>query len=383
MVIVAFLALAGTGRAQVDPEHRNLLEFGYDLPLVATGPQATYLYYHYNNPDFLGTNMALRVAVAPAYFDGELGIRHVIFPYTDIGIGLSGGGFADDYYEVRQGNYLKGESFDGHSAGAALSLYQLLDPGFLVPLNVVVRGGIHYATYERNCDTADTFTVPDNEVSAFVRTGLRVAGREPMLYPNGVGMELSVWFERQWRFDGDRYGFNDDRAVNDACNLYWIFAGMNFGWTNIGHQVSFAVTAGGSDNADRFSAWRLGGVLPLVSEFPLVLPGYYYEELTAERFVHLYGSYEVPLDPAHRFKLRLEAAAASLKYLPGFEQRDNWQTGVGGGLSFAPRNQIFRIILRYGYGFNAIRDNREGGHSIGLLFQYDFHRQKEWRHNGS
>ena len=124
-------------------------------------------------------------------------------------------------------------------------------------------------------------------------------------------------------------------------------------------------------------------MLPLVSEFPLVMPGYYYEELTAKSFVHLYSSYEVPLDRAHRFKLRVEAAAASLRYLPGFEQRESWQTGMGGGLSFAPKNQIFRVILRYGYGFNAIRDTREGGHSIGLLFQYDFQRQRELRRAGT
>ena len=31
--------------------------------------------------------------------------------------------------------------------------------------------------------------------------------------------------------------------------------------------------------ADRFSTCRLGGLLPLASEFPLSLPGYYYQEI--------------------------------------------------------------------------------------------------------
>ena len=29
-------------------------------------------------------------------------------------------------------------------------------------------------------------------------------------------------------------------------------------------------------------------------------------------------------------------------------------------------------MLRYGYGFNAIRNGKEGAQSIGLLFQYNF-----------
>jgi hypothetical protein len=115
----------------------------------------------------------------------------------------------------------------------------------------------------------------------------------------------------------------------------------------------------------------------LVSEFPLTLPGYYYEELTATSFQHFYGGYDVPLDAAHRWDFRLEAATAHLEYLPGFEQRSSWQTGAGGGLSFAPKNQSFEIILRYGYGFNAIRNDREGAQSVGLLFQYNFEKKKE------
>jgi hypothetical protein len=132
------------------------------------------------------------------------------------------------------------------------------------------------------------------------------------------------------------------------------------------------VTAGGSTDADRFSAWRLGGVLPLISEFPLVLPGYYYEELTAQQFLHLYASYDIPLDRSQLFKFRLEAATANLEYLPGFEQSSPWQTGAGCALTIAPKKKNFQIVLRYGYGFNAIRHGEQGAQSIGILFQYDF-----------
>ena len=219
--------------------------------------------------------------------------------------------------------------------------------------------------------TADNFTLPGDQVSGYTRGGIRVAGKEPVLYAD-LGLELSAWFERQWRLDSQSYGYNDDRSISPNVNLYWLYAGLNYAWTNSGNQVSFAVTAGGSTDADRFSAWRLGGVLPLVSEFPLTLPGYYYEELTATEFQHYYAGYDIPLDTADRWHFRLEAATAHLDYLPGFAQRSSWQTGAGGGLSFAPKNKNFEIILRYGYGFNAIRDGKEGAQSVGLLFQYNF-----------
>jgi hypothetical protein len=357
--------------AQIDPFRRNLIHVGYDQPLVGQGPQALYAYYYYNNPEFIRTNMALRLAIAPLYLYGELGLKQLLSPYTDVGIGVYGGFFGDNYYEVQQGDYVKTQSFNGHGAGAALSIYHLLNPGMLIPLNIVARGGFKYTFYHDADDTAATFTLPPDRTTPFTLIGLRLAGKEPLLYPE-LGMELSVWFERQWRFGTGPYGFGGDRQVSPDSSLYWVYAGGDYSWTNIGHKVSLAVTAGGSTGTDRFSAWRPGGVLPLVAEFPLMLPGYYYQELTAERLVHLYGAYTIALDRAHRWEIRAEAASAAVDYLPGFEQTQRWQTGAGAGVTFKPTTRRFAIVVRYGYGFNALRDGEEGAHSVGFLFQYDF-----------
>lgn len=87
--------------AQVDPYPRSLLQLGADQTLSGQGPQSIYAYYYDNNPAFLRTNVTLRLAVAPVYFDGELGFREVL-PQTDMGIGLNGVGFGEKYYEVRR-----------------------------------------------------------------------------------------------------------------------------------------------------------------------------------------------------------------------------------------------------------------------------------------
>jgi hypothetical protein len=371
--LICFL-LSLNCEAQVDPEHRALLELGYDQPLEGQGPQGVYAYFYYNKPDLISTNVALRLAVAPVYFDGEIGFKHLISPNTDLGIGLNGGGYSDNYYEVQQGDFIKAQSFNGDGFGSSVSIYHLLDPGRLIPLNFLARGGFHFATYNPQNQTAATFDLPQNQFDMFTRVGFRLAGKEPVLDPD-LGMELSVWYEHQWRLNPDTYGFNNELSISPNVDLYWIYAGLNYTFTNSGQKIEFAATVGGSSGADRFSAWRLGGVLPLISEFPLMMPGYYYEELTAEQFAHVYAAYEFPLVPSQVLKFRLEAAVANLVYLPGFEQ-DPWQSGAGCALSFAPKNGNFKIIVRYGHGFEAIRNGHEGAQSIGVLFQYDFGARK-------
>jgi hypothetical protein len=366
--------------AQIDPYPRSLLQLGYDQSLSGQGPQSLYAYYYYNNPEFLRTNVTLRLAAAPVYLDAEIGFPHLLTPQTSLGIGINGGAFGDNYYEVRQGHYFKDESFDGHGGGASLSLYHRLNPAQMIPLNLVLRGGAHYSTYSATHNTDDQFKLPDAFVTTFARAGLRFAGKEPMLYAD-LAMEVSIWFERQWRSGAGTYGFAGDRQVQPATDLYWLYAGLSYAWTNTGNQFTFALTAGGSDNADRFNAGRLGGVLPLAAEFPLTLPGYYYQEISARRFMHLSAAYVAPLSTDHRWQLRLGAASAYVDYLPGFEQPGHWQTGAGPSLSFTSRSEVWRVILRYGYGFNALRDGHEGTHSVGLLYQYNFEQRKQRRAN--
>src|SRR5204863_4564535 len=114
---------------QIDPVQRQLLQIGYNGALEGLPPQSIYAFYYYNKPSFLQqTNLTLRVALAPTYMDSELGISRALGQYTDLGIGVAGGGFADNYREIRQGRYLREESFLGYVAELSLSLYHLFNP---------------------------------------------------------------------------------------------------------------------------------------------------------------------------------------------------------------------------------------------------------------
>ena len=171
--------------------------------------------------------------------------------------------------------------------------------------------------------------MPDDRTTFSVRTGLRWGGREPTLFPS-LAMELSIWYEGQFRSDSGTYGFGD-RRVEPHSHLFWAEALLVYTLPELKHNFYLGLTAGTSMDADRFSAYRLGALLPLASEFPLALPGYYYQEISAENSCCSGGNYLLPLDAKQRWNLDATVATAWVDYLPGLEQPGHWHTGVGGG----------------------------------------------------
>jgi len=366
--------------AQIDPVQRDLIQFGYNQPLEGREQLAGYVYYYHNQPDFLRTNLTLRLALAPVYLDSELGFNHGLGPNTDFAIGLAGGGFADSYSEIRGGTYLPSESFDGNGAEISASVYHLFNPGDEIPLNLVLRGTAHYSFYDRNDSTADAFQLPSDHGDFSVRTGLRWGGIEPTLFPP-LAMELSVWYEGHLRSDPGAYGFGGDRELNGQSHLFWAEAALAYTLPESRQSFYVRLTAGTSADADRFSAYRLGGFLPLVAEFPLSLPGYYFQEISARQFVLLNGNYLLPLDKNARWNFDLNAASAVVDYLPGESQPGSSLNGVGGGILFRSRSDRLKIMLTYAYGIDAIRDGGRGAQNIGLLLQWDLQKTRGEKFN--
>ncbi len=357
-------------RAQIDPEKRTLFQFGYNQPLQGSAPLSGYAFYYRNQPNFIQSNMVLRLAMAPVYLDSELGIRGVLDENTDVGIGLAGGGFADSYFELHEGKYLRNESFTGHSGEVSASLYHLFNPGQRIPLSGIVRVVPHYAVYERDEETAANFVLPHDHLRVSSRVGFRLGGREPVMIPD-VAMEISVWYENQYRTSSGVYGFNGDRELKEMSQLFWARALFVY-TTKAHHNFSLSVSAGDSMDVDRFSAYRLGGDLPLSSEFPLILPGYFYQELSARRFVCFTGEYSLPLDEAQRWSVKFLGSVAGVDYVPGLAQPGHFNSGVGAGLGYRSKSGFWQVIGSYGYGFEAMRSNGDGGQSVGILCQLDF-----------
>ncbi len=363
--------------AQIDPAKRDLIQMGYNAPFEGHAPLAAYAFYYHNEPDFFRTNLTLRVAVAPVYVDSELGIKSAFGPNTDVGIGAAGGAFADSYDEIHAGTYYPSESFDGYSGELSAHVYHLFNPGDMIPLNLVVQGTGHYSFYARDADTAAGFTIPRNDAQFNFRTGLRWGGVEPILFPP-LAMELSVWYEGEFRASPGGYGFREgsgyDREVEAASHLFWTEAALSYTLPKSQQNFYVRLTLGTSEDADRFSAYRMGGFLPLIAEYPLSIPGYFYQEISARQFALLNFNYLVPLDANKRWDINLNASSAFVDYLPGEDQPGNWVSGVGGGILYRAKSDRYKVILDYGYGIDAIRDGGRGANTVGILIQIDLDR---------
>jgi hypothetical protein len=367
--------MAGSALGQVDPELRELLQAGFTQSIQGASPVAAYGYYYLNEPNFLHTNVTLRLALAPVYVDSEVGLVGLLGPHTDLGIGLAGGGFADNYYEFDRGKYFPGQSFTGNSVETSVSVYHLFDPGRLIPLFGLLRVKEHYSTYEGSDEISPGFVLPHDHSSFDFRAGLRLGGREPLLTP-ALAMELSAWYEGQFRSASGPYGFDGDRMLQPNSELFWMRALLIYTLPDSKQSFDVSFTAGTSGHADRFSAYRLGGSLPMASEFPLSIPGYFYQELSARNFVSFDAKYTFPLDADKTWSLSPMGAAAVVDYLPGTGQPGSFNSGAGLALGYHARSGAWQVMATYGYGFEAIRDNGRGAQAVGIFCEINLRAKK-------
>lgn len=357
--------------AQIDPVKRDLIQFGYNQPLEGKAPLAAYAFYYHNQPDFIHTNLTLRVALAPVYLDSELGFVHGIGPQTDFGIGLAGGGFADSYNEFDGGKWLTQESFDGHGGELSGSIYHLFNPEDQIPLNLILRGTAHYSVYEQNEDTDANFHPPEDGGIFSIRSGLRFGGVEPTLFPD-LAMELAIWYDGQYRTDSGNYGYaNAPFYAHQWTHQFWVSGALDYTLPQSHQNFGVRVIGGTSIDADRLSAYRLGGYLPLVAEYPLSLPGYFFQEFSAKQFVLINASYTLPVTRDEHWNILVNGATAGMDYINGAGEPGDWVSGVGAGVMFKTTDNRFKIVLGYAYGIDAIRDNTRGAHTISLLLQFD------------
>ena len=282
--------------------------------------------------------------MAPVYLDGELGISELIGPNTDFAIGAFGGGFADGYNGTRGGAYLKkpAAATEVDSPPAFITV----QPRSTIPLNAAVRAK-DITRRIRDSDTADISNCPMIKAASTSSSGA-LAGRNrssfpmsPWNFPSGrkpIPRELRVvWLQRRSSRRNQLSSFLGARAphvhLSDAAAQFQR-------QPHRGHSVQ----------PDRFSSYRLGGILPFASEFPLTLPGYFYQEISAKRFVLLAGQYTLPLDRDNRWAFTAVAATAAVRYVEGVEQPGNWHSGVGWHpLSFVKRRMAGRpgLCLRH------------------------------------
>jgi hypothetical protein len=372
LVGFAVLTLATCSvQAQLDPDARQILHIGANASLTDPGPLGAYAFYYWNMPSFPTTNQILRLVIAPGYVNSELGFKGLLGPLNDVGVGAFGGLFAENYSEVDGGKFYKNQSFQGDDVGVNASLYHRFNPTQMIPLTGVLRETFDYDMYQKNNDTASFFSVPGNTPVATTRAGFRWGGKEPVLAPT-LAMEVSGWYELAYAGNDGGYGYFDDRSQAQTTQRFFGRAFVNYTTLKYQHYIVASLQGGGSADADRLSCYRLGGMLPYTKEFPLTIPGYYYEELSARDYGLANVTYAIPFGPDRRFYVIGQGAAALVNYVDGTGQSGAFNSGIGGGLGYAAPSKRWKCYGLFGYGFEAQRESGRGGYSLGIAFDYNF-----------
>jgi len=127
-------------------------------------------------------------------------------------------------------------------------------------------------------------------------------------------------------------------------------------------------------NLDELSAWSLGGNLMQVGPYSQTLHGYYVREFLAKDFLLLNSSLSMPLGDWRQLTGHLYLDHAVARVLdPRTGSVVGWRglTGLGAGVSLKAWWDT-TVLVSYGYGFQAVRNEERGGHEIGLGIEKKF-----------
>ncbi len=358
--------------AQPDPEGRANLEVGVEMPAQGNGPLSPYAFFLWSRPHFPAPDLYARLVVAPTYLESEL-VRDRILGWSGhaVGLGITGGLFPYGFDDFQRGQYLGRRSFTGSGGEARLSYYPHVELGGGLPLEGQLRLAVGYVGYDKGTDTADGFQLPRETPVYRGRVGIRLGGRPPELLPT-LALGVSVWYESSYRQDAEPYGLPTARdALAHFTDRAWgrLDAVATIART---HTLSLTAAAGTSNRTDKLSTYRMGSALPFRSEFPLILHGYYSDEVFARRFWLVNAAYRFPLWPGEdRLQLQLSADWARVEFLPGRTLPRSDLRGLGVDLTtrLTPR---LSLVLGFGYGVDAPRHHGFGGEELGAQVEYRF-----------
>ena len=365
-------AVGGAAFGQVDIEHRRTLNLQTSF---AVGPSQErfggFGFFWFNENNFPWTNTALRVIFAGVYADAELSCFLPCSTNTALGVGLGGGTYVTDIHPYANGRRLYSQEFEGDLANVRLFINQTIPNPTPLPLNI----RLSYAPTFQWFHATDNTRAFDRPRDFFTHTFLgeiRFGGIEPGLTKTR-GLELYLSAETSHRAGFDAFGPTAAHYPlhRDYQRLYASLAGK----LPAGPITVSARFAGGRvNNADVLNTWKIGGNLIGTDDYALTLHGYYTREIFTESFCIANLDIGVPLLANRKLVAHFYADNAYAKVLdPRTGGANDWHNyiGVGTGLGF-PAWWGTQVLVTYGYGVNAVRYDRHGGHEIGIALEKNF-----------
>jgi hypothetical protein len=240
-------------------------------------------------------------------------------------------------------------------------------------LSGILRETVTENSWTKSDQTGDNFDLPDNQPILTTRVGFRWGGMEPVLTPKLAG-EISAWYEMDKRTDAGTYGYNNDRDLRNTPQRIFARTLLRFTTFHDQHYIAAGIQGGAAFDSDRMSCFRLGGVLPYTKEFPIQIPGYYFQEISAQDYGQAYAMYNIPFGPEKSWVVGAGGAAAVVKYQEGMGQAGSLNSGVGCDVGYSAPTHKWKVLSMFGYGFQAERPNSDGhgGYTLAFAFEYRF-----------
>jgi hypothetical protein len=366
------IAVAQQAVAQVDIERRRTLlaqvgvsaTGGDEMPFPAA-------YFWFNENNFPCTNTALRFIFGGVFANAELSWFPGNQTNTAIGVGFTGGLFVDSVVPYRAGARLSDQQFYGDIVSGSVFINQTIPNPPPLPINVRATYSATGSFY-READDTQNFTLPADTLTQTISAELRLGGIVPGLTAKR-GAELYVAADVSYRSGFEQFG--PVGSPFPAHNKYERVFGSLAGKIPVGETIISARVCGGlGEHLDELTAWKLGGNLLGADSYSLPLHGYYTREIFADDFGLANLAVTIPVNEDWRLAGHLYgdyAAAKTLNVATGLA--DGWHhfVGVGAGVSFRALWNI-NGLLSYGYGVNAIREGRHGGHEVALALEKQF-----------
>jgi hemolysin activation/secretion protein len=371
VIAASFLSFGfQTARAQRDPEERKNLYLGVSVPVDnGKGDMGAAGYFYWNKPRFPTDNTQFRLIYAGVFADALLTYPRFFDPDTSLNIGARALGFFDGLTEYRNGDDLDAQRFNGNSASARIAVerefFKLWDQ---LPFNISVEYSARVAQYQRRDSTLASFVLPRDGLTQSAEIAARLGGIAPGIVQR-QGAELFVTVESAWRSHWAAWGpsgaafatSNRYRKITAGAGL--LLPLSHFFPTLRRHHIGLQITGGTGSRLDRLSCYKLGGSLP-TGRTPTQVRGFYPGELFATDFALVNFSYELPLAEWRQLALHLGADYATLRRDDIAER--HWSDYRGAGVGASLRLFGADLLVGYGYGINAPRLGKRGGHEITL-----------------
>ena len=336
------------------------LNFGTSLPTdVGRGYPTGFGFFSWKKSAWPWISSDFKFIFAGISGDAELIFRGLIASDTHFGLGLNYQTLGR-FEEYQRGQIAIENRMETNKVTGRLFLEQSIIAEYAEIAKIRLIYEFGYEDYSRDDDTAPAFILaPSGTFQSMKLNGNTGHLNRPLYSPSGWNLNLT--FEAVFRNHWHRWG--PPNLWDSPSEFQKMQLNTSYVFSSFYEQKMIAKLNGGIGNGlDRLSAYKIGGSLAGIFD-PLVLHGFYAQEIFAEDYGLLNLDYVFPLLKEQEMALHLYLDSAVTQRSDILDHQAHGWIGVGSGVSLKGWLDS-QWLFGYGYGINAQRKSDHGGHEV-------------------